>query len=155
MSTSEFLYDIIFMKMGNFVSPKDYSYFKFVKGEEMNKSKVMIVDDCELTLNITRDVLEEGGFEVITRARAIGTTAAILKEKPNYVLMDVFMPSLSGPKIVKLVKNTNSSVKILLHSAKDDEELKKLVDDCGADGYIKKGSDSSKLLKQLRSTIEN
>ena len=121
----------------------------------MNKSKVMIVDDCDLTLDITRDVLEEAGFEVSTRADAIGTTTAILKEKPSCVLMDVSMPALSGAEIVKLVKNATLRIKILLHSARDEDELRVLAVECGADGYIKKGGDSSKLLEQVRSVIEN
>ena len=121
----------------------------------MNKSKVMIVDDNDMILNITRDMLEEEGFEVITRNEALGTTTAILREKPSCVLMDVSMPSLSGTEIVKLVKKAKLKIKILLHSAKDEEELRVLADDCGADGYIKKGGNSSKLLEQVRSVIEN
>ena len=120
----------------------------------MVKSKVMIVDDCNLILEITRDVLEEDGFEVITRDAALGTTKAILEEKPNCVLMDVSMPSLSGTEIVKLVKK-KLQIKILLHSAKGEEELRLLADNCGADGYIKKGGNSSKLLDRVRSAISN
>ena len=122
----------------------------------MEKTKVMVVDDNELILNIVRDTLEDAGFNVITRSSALGTLSAIKSEKPHCVLMDVSMPALSGVELVKLAKQQHKeeSFKIILHSAKDEEELKALANDCGADGYIKKTHDNSKLVNMVRSIIE-
>lgn len=120
----------------------------------MKKSKVMIVDDCDLTLNMTRDFLEEEGFEVIIRAESIGAINDVLSKKPDCVLMDVSMPLIEGPDLVRAIKDT-SNIKIILYSAKEEKELRKLSEDCGADAYIKKGGDHSRLLKQLISTIES
>lgn len=119
----------------------------------MKKSKVMIVDDCDLTLKITRDILEEADFEIITRTAGMGAITAVLTGKPDCVLMDVTMPASDGTEIVESIKDM-SNIKIILHSAKEEKELKKLADKCGADGYIKKGGDRSKLIEQIRSTIE-
>ena len=119
----------------------------------MKKLKVMIVDDSDLTLKITRDMLEEADFEVITRAEGMGAITAVLSEKPDCVLMDVSMPASDGPQIVESIKEI-SNIKIILHSAKEEKELKKLTDECGADGYIKKCDDRSNLIEQIRSTIE-
>lgn len=119
----------------------------------MKKSKVMIVDDSDLTLKITRDILEKADFEIITRTTGMGAITAILTEKPDCVLMDVSMPASDGPEIVESVKGI-SNIKLILHSSKGEKELKKLADECGADGYITKGGDSAKLIEQIRSTIE-
>ncbi len=119
----------------------------------MKKSKVMIVDDSDLTLKMTRDMLEKADFEVITRAEGMGAITAVLTEKPDCVLMDVSMPESDGTQIVDSVKDM-SNIKIILYSAKEEKELKNLADKCGADGYIKKGGESAKLIEQIRSTIE-
>ncbi len=122
----------------------------------MDKSKVMVVDDSDLILNITRDTLEEAGFHVITRNSPIGTTSAIKNEKPDCVLIDVSMPALSGGELVKLArKNIKENLKIIFHSSKEESELIQLVDECGADGYIKKSSDQSKLVNMVRAVIDN
>ncbi len=120
----------------------------------MSKPKVIVVDDSILQLNMTKDTLEEAGFDVITRDTALGTTAAIIKEQPNCVLMDVSMPALSGDQIVKLVKEKNLDIKILLHSGKTSDELKVLVNECGADGFIEKGTNPAELVFQVKSAIE-
>ena len=120
----------------------------------MKKFKVMIVDDSDLALKITRDILEEADFEIITRATGMGAITAILSEKPDCVLMDVSMPASDGTEIVESVKDM-SNIKIILHSSKEEKELKKLANECGADGYVTKGGDSSKLIEQIRSTIGN
>lgn len=122
----------------------------------MGRSKVMVVDDSDLILNMTKDTLEEAGFDVITRNNPLGTTAAINNEKPDCILIDVSMPALSGGEIVKLArKNINENLRILFYSAKVESELIQLVNDCGADGYIQKGEDKSLLVKRVRETINN
>ena len=122
----------------------------------MNKHKVMVIDDCEITLETAKMHLEEAGFEVITRVDVIGTTSAVLNEKPNCVLIDVSMPALTGTELVKLIKKKEKKhIKIILYSAKDKEELKLLVDECGADGYITKTDDISNLSDKVRSMIES
>ena len=118
----------------------------------MKKSKVMIVDDCNMTLQVTRDILEKADFEVVTRAEGMGAITAVLTEKPDCVLMDVSMPASDGAEISESVKGL-SKIKIILYSAKEEEELKRLARECGADGYIKKGVGPSRLIEQVRSTI--
>jgi len=73
---------------------------------------IMVVDDCEIVLEVTKHLLEEAGFHVMTRSSARGSTAAILKEQPSCVLMDVSMPALSGTEIVRLIKE-KSDIRVL------------------------------------------
>ena len=85
----------------------------------MKKPLIMVVDDCAMTLDVTRIQLEEAGFEVITRSMPIGTTAEIFRMKPDCVLLDVSMPGLTGDKIVKIVRESDMETKIVLFSAKE------------------------------------
>ncbi len=121
----------------------------------MNDSKkIMIVDDCEIALEAAKIHLEDAGFKVITRNNPLGTASAILSENPHSVLLDVSMPSLSGDSIVKLVKNNyEKDIKIILHSAKDEDELAALTEECGADGYIKKTGNGSDFIRQVNLMI--
>ncbi len=118
----------------------------------MDKTRVMIVDDCEITLEVIKCTLEDAGFDVLIRSQALGTTAAILRSKPDCVLMDVSMPALSGTEIVRLVKR-QSDTKMLLFSAKEERELLQLADACGADDCIKKGQDASQVVELIRTVL--
>ena len=119
----------------------------------MNKPLIMVVDDCEITLEVTRLHLEEAGFEVITRSRPLGTTAEIIRTKPDCVLVDVSMPGLTGDNIIKIVRESTIETRIVLFSAKESNELRELSRECGADGYIKKTNDKSELIAKVKSFV--
>jgi len=91
------------------------------EGGEQNPPKprkptIVVVDDCELTLASTAEALERAGYRVITRDRPAGCVAMMLQEKPDLVLLDVCMPTVSGDTLVKLFSKAspNSGTIILL-----------------------------------------
>ena len=119
----------------------------------MKKPLILVVDDCAVELEVTRLFLKNAGFEVITRSRPIGTTAEILRLKPDCVLLDVLMPGLTGDKVTKLIKESGIATKIVLHSGKEKNELRELSRACGADGYIKKTTDKDELINKVKSFL--
>ena len=59
----------------------------------------MVVDDSELVCRALSRALGAEGFEVVTRLNPIGTGAAIARERPDVVLLDVSMPALDGAEV--------------------------------------------------------
>ena len=53
---------------------------------------ILVVDDSEVVLNVTRTLLEAVGYRVLTHSGPAGCVAVILQEKPDLVLIDVNMP---------------------------------------------------------------
>src|SRR3954468_5880241 len=124
-------------------------------GENSARSKrptVVVVDDCEVTLASTADILERNGYRVITRDRPAGCVAMMLQEKPDLVLLDVCMPTVSGDTLVKLFSRAapNSGTIILLYSALDEPLLRSKAKGAGAHGYIAKTSDNAALLRAIK-----
>ena len=116
----------------------------------MKKPLILVVDDCAVELEVARLFLKNAGFEVITRSRPIGTAAEILRMKPDIVLLDVLMPGgLTGDKITKLIRESGIATKIVLHSGKENNELRELSKECGADGYIKKTNDKHEFINKV------
>jgi DNA-binding NarL/FixJ family response regulator len=113
----------------------------------------MVVDDCAITLDVTRIHLEEAGYEVITRSKPIGTTAKIIRMKPDCVLIDISMPGLTGDKITKVIREKNVKTKIVLFSAKEESELLELVLECGANGFIMKTENKAKFINKVKAFI--
>jgi DNA-binding response OmpR family regulator len=102
-----------------------------------------------VVLEVTRERLERAGFKVVTRESALGTSALILKEKPDYVLLDVNMPGLTGDALAKLLKGRGRRPRIILHSCSDGKVLRSLAKECGAIGIIEKTGDERHFLEQL------
>ena len=114
--------------------------------------KIFVIDDSELTLKLTQQLLENGGFEVLTSSSPLGVSSTILREKPDLVLADVDMPALSGDQLVALIKGNKllQHTRVVLHSARPLEELQELCTACGANGVIRKTDDLDDLLERVR-----
>ena len=84
----------------------------------MTRQKILIVDDSDLILEIYKNLLESAGFEVITSNTPFGTASIIATEKPNLVLIDLFMPALPGDKLVELLRKDKNiqNTKLILFS---------------------------------------
>jgi CheY-like chemotaxis protein len=119
---------------------------------QKRKPTIVVVDDCAVTLASTAETLERAGYRVLTRDRPAGCVAMMLQEKPDLVLLDVCMPTVSGDTLVKLFSRAspNSGTIILLYSALDEPLLRSKAKGSGAHGYVMKTNDGSALLRAVR-----
>lgn len=112
---------------------------------------ILVVDDSEVVLAVTKSVLESAGYRVLTHSGPAGCVAVILQERPDLVLIDVNMPKLGGETIVKLFGKAqpNSETIILLYSTLSTQQLREKVQTSGAHGFIRKTEDSYDLVRQV------
>ena len=112
---------------------------------------VLVVDDSEVVLELTKVALEKAGYRVVTRDRPSGSVAAILRDKPDIVLLDVNMPSLAGDVIAKILVRAmkNPDTLILLHSSMSIDTLRLKAVATGAHGYIQKTENPTELVRRI------
>lgn len=102
---------------------------------------ILIIDDSELVLTMAKDALEEAGYLVRTATNGIEANRYIFSQEcPNLIIMDIMMPMLDGHKKARILKDNEMSrhIPILLLSSKSEEEMGRLSEECGADGFILK-----------------
>lgn len=104
------------------------------------RAKVLVVDDDPVILEIIQEVLEKEGYKVETRQEALGTAQWVAREQPDYILLDVKMPALSGGELTQLIRRREalSRVAVILHSSMDIDGLNALAQSTGAIGAIRK-----------------
>ncbi len=107
----------------------------------MEKRRILVVDDSEIVLEMAREALEEGGFAVCT---ALDDSAADLyifgNERPDLIILDVMLQGLDGDKKARMLKENKDTrdIPVLLLSSKSEDNLRYLVKQSKADGYIRK-----------------
>lgn len=107
-----------------------------------NKKKVLIVDDDELHLYTTKELLQDDFIEVLTHKSWVGATNRLKEVQPDLVLLDVNMPALSGDKLVSIIKPYCDSIttSIVFYSSNDEDSLRELTKTHRVQGYICKGN---------------
>jgi CheY-like chemotaxis protein len=115
------------------------------------KPKIVVIDDSEIVLEVTRGALEGAGYDVVTHDRPAGCVALILHEKPELVLMDVNMPGLGGDTIVSVLGKAapTSETIVLLHSSLSAEVLRGKATVAGAHGFLQKSGDLFGLVREV------
>jgi CheY-like chemotaxis protein len=106
------------------------------------RRRVLIVDDSEIVARLLREELEAKGFEIQYAPDAEKATSIILKRqtRPDLILLDINMPKVDGGQFCRFVKKNQMfrSIKVIFCSGEDKDRMRKLVAECGADGFISK-----------------
>jgi two-component system cell cycle sensor histidine kinase/response regulator CckA len=109
---------------------------KIICGEKT----VLLVDDEENIIEVTRKMLECMGYRVIT-ATSGKEAIEIFREKRTSIdlcILDMIMPDLGGGETFDFIKKINSDVKVLLSSGYSLKGKAHKIIKRGCDGFIQK-----------------
>ncbi len=99
--------------------------------------KVLIVDDEALIRRSLRRVFELKGHQVFEAENGVVGLEKWRHECPNVVILDVLMPGLTGPQVLKEIGEQSKS-RVILISAYTGEYDHKKACEMGADIFIPK-----------------
>lgn len=68
------------------------------------KKRILYVEDEKEMLELTRIVLEREGYEMVGAVGGAEGIAAIKREKPDLVLLDIMMPDIDGWEVYRQMK---------------------------------------------------
>jgi DNA-binding response OmpR family regulator len=116
---------------------------------------IYVADDDALTLELVQISLESEGLAV----RAFGTVdavlAAVARETPALVLLDVRMPGQSGLDGLKAIKESENGAMIPVLMLTGDGRLDRIVQamQLGAAGYVMKPFQGRQLIDKVREAL--
>jgi two-component system response regulator MprA len=116
-------------------------------------SKVLIVDDDELTRIAFSGILSGAGYEVVEAIDGVHGLAMCEKENPALIILDVEMPKASGWQVLTTLRQRNWAKPILMLTGRThiDDKVKGLGS--GADDYLAKPCDSRELLARVNALL--
>ena len=111
---------------------------------------VLIVDDSRVSRKILRNILEHNGYAVAGEA-IDGNEAVDLYKKlnPDFVTMDITMPSLNGIEALKQIKDYDPDAKIIIVTAAGQQEKRDLAKENGAAHFVTKPYDYQEIIDAL------
>ncbi len=114
----------------------------------MNKIRVLLVEDDELTSEVMYNYLQDYDFDVEPVFNATDAISYIKNRDFDIVLLDIDLPDFNGFEVLKSIKNQRS-IPVIIVSAHSDTKSKLLAFKYGACDYMVKPLD----LKELEARI--
>ena len=115
-------------------------------------TRVLVIDDEAALLRALRINLTARQYEVITATDGISGLAAVSRDRPDVLILDLGLPDIDGTDVIKGVRGWTSTPIIVL-SAAGQESKKVAALDAGADDYVTKPFGMDELLARLRAAV--
>jgi two-component system KDP operon response regulator KdpE len=115
-------------------------------------TKVVVIDDEDAICRALRINLTARNYQVSTATNGATGLAAIAKERPDVVILDLGLPDMDGTDVIAGVRGWTSTPIIVL-SARENEAAKVQALDAGADDYVTKPFGMDELLARLRAAV--
>lgn len=115
--------------------------------------RLLIVDDHPIVRSGLRHLFEtEPGFDVVAEA-ADGAAAveAVIRERPDLVLMDLQMPSMGGVEAIRRIRALPEPPRVLVLTTYDSDAQILAAIEAGAAGYLLKDTERDTLFASVRS----
>ena len=81
------------------------------------KKKILIVDDEKELCNTLREILAEEGYQAFCAHSGQSALEMIKKEKPDLVLLDIYMPKMDGIEVLNRVKKIDKKIVVVMITA--------------------------------------
>jgi CheY-like chemotaxis protein len=127
--------------------------FRITTGNE--KKKVLVVDDDEIHLDLTRAFLEQD-YDVTT-VKSCTEALKLLYQgfDPCFIFLDLMMPEVSGWDTYNRIRGISNlhKVPIAIFTVSDDPKDRERAKEMGAADYIKKPTTQDELLRRMKKIL--
>lgn len=115
--------------------------------------RIMVVDDDKNTRILLKAVLDQDNYTVFTAGNGLEALEIMDCEHIDLVVLDVMMPKMDGYELTRILRENNSSLPILMVSAKQLPEDKRRGFIAGTDDYMTKPIDQEEMLLRIKALL--
>lgn len=115
--------------------------------------RILIVEDEKKLSNNIRSVLREERYDVEQAFNGTEALDRIYEQHFDLVLLDIMMPGIDGIELIRMLREAENGITVLMLSARDRIEDKVEGLDAGADDYLAKPFSNRELLARIRSLL--
>jgi putative two-component system response regulator len=119
-------------------------------------TKILLVEDDTLLLEVMRSILEGEGFEIFPASNGKQALDLFVGVKPELVISDIMMPEMDGYELLEAIRATPSGVTVpfLFLSARTERGDVSRARMLGVDDYLFKPFDAPELTSAVRARLD-
>ncbi|EHB66768.1 MULTISPECIES: response regulator transcription factor [Paenibacillus] len=118
----------------------------------MQLDRIMIVEDEKEIADLLKDYLVEEHFEVIVASDGLEAVRLFRETRPQLMILDIMLPHLNGIEVCRTIRS-ESSIPIIMLSAKKSDVDKILGLGIGADDYVVKPFSPGEVIARVRAQL--
>jgi CheY-like chemotaxis protein len=117
-----------------------------------NGSRVLVVEDNDMNMQLVEYLLEEGGIDIVKATSGEEALSITRSAAPfDLILMDIHLPGMDGLSVVRAMKDDTRTARVPIlaltaHAMRGDKDR---FLDAGCDGYISKPIDVKTFLSSI------
>ncbi|MDO8568825.1 MAG: response regulator transcription factor [Dehalococcoidales bacterium] len=115
-------------------------------------AKILVVDDENRIVDIVKAYLEREGYEVSVAYDGKAALEAVKRQSPDLVILDLMLPQVSGWDVCRALR-ADTSIPIIMLTARDDVTDKIVGLELGADDYVTKPFDPKELVSRVKAVL--
>lgn len=117
--------------------------------------RILIVDDEELVAKVLEIHLEESGYQADWASCGEEGLNKIAAQPYSLVLLDIWMPSMSGVEVLEQIRKTHGDVSVIMMSGHGSESMAVTCMKTGAVDYVTKPFDLTDVLQRVEQALMN
>ena len=114
---------------------------------------ILIVEDEQNIVDILSFNLSREGYDTLEAYDGPTGLQLALENDPDLILLDLMLPGMNGFDVCRKIRESGSSIPILMLTAREEEADKVLGLELGADDYITKPFSMRELLARVKANI--
>ena len=111
--------------------------------------KILLVDDDEKLRTLVREYLEGYGYQIVALPDGLDLSKTIRTESPDMVILDIMLPKKDGLDVLREIR-MESSVPVIMLTAKGEDADRIVGLELGADDYLPKPFNPRELLARMK-----
>jgi DNA-binding NtrC family response regulator len=117
------------------------------------RRRLLLVDDEPLILEVLTEHFKTD-YDVETALNGADALGAILRERPDVVMLDINMPRMNGVEVLKDIKQIDESIAVIMVTANEQVAMAAEALRNGAFGYVPKPFDFRYLDHMLATILD-
>lgn len=115
---------------------------------------ILVIDDSNTSLLLLEWALKKEGHNVLLASSVTEARKLIEAGKPDLILLDLFMPDVTGYEFLKMKSELNiEDIPVIIVSAYDSQESVKQTKELGATKFIAKPFNMEEIVKTVQNLI--
>lgn len=120
----------------------------------MSEHCILVIEDQEDLAQLYQATLKKAGYKVQQAFTGEEGIAEFRTGGADAVLLDITLPEMNGVQVLREIRNTNTSVPVIIITGETHADLRKECERLGVYAYLAKPVNYDAMLEAIRSALE-